>query len=88
MWIVVTVVVVSMAIAGIVMALRNETSTPSRQVVPSVTQGAATVVVPDAPAAGAAVGDGSQGKRQVGSGSAFAPGGYVLNGGTQHIPQR
>ena len=45
MWIVVTVVVVSMAIAGIAMALRNETATPSRQVVPSV-----TVVVPEAPA--------------------------------------
>ena len=83
MWIVVTVVVVSMAIAGIAMALRNETATPPRQVAPSV-----TVVVPEAPAADAPAGGSSQGKRQIGSGSALAPGGYVLNGSAQYIPQR
>ncbi len=49
MWIVVTVVVVSMAIAGITMALRNETATPTREVVPSLTQEAPAG---EAPAAG------------------------------------
>ncbi len=84
MWIVVAaVVVVSMVAAGIVTALRTETATPSRQVAPSV-----TVVVPDAPAADASTGGSSQVQRQIGSGSAVAPGGYVLNGSAQYIPQQ
>jgi hypothetical protein len=54
MWIVVTIVVVSVAVAGIALALRNETATPSRQVVPSVTQRVPAVVVPAGdPATGA-----------------------------------
>ncbi|MGZ5288306.1 MAG: hypothetical protein ACXWZU_04185 [Actinomycetota bacterium] len=88
MWIVVvTVVVVSMLTAGIVMALRTQTAAPSRHV-PSVTQGAATVVVPEAAATDATAGGNSGGKRQIGSGSALSPGGYVLNGSAQYIPQR
>jgi hypothetical protein len=84
MWIVVAVVVVvSMAIGGIATVLRDETTTPSRQVAPSV-----TVVAPEAPAAGAPEGGSSLGKPQIGSGSASAPGGYVLNGSAQYIPQR
>jgi len=74
MWIVVSVVVVSMAIAGIAMALRNETATPSREVVPSVTntmpsvtQRAPSVKVPvdEDPSAGTA-------------------GGYILENGVCH----
>jgi hypothetical protein len=47
-----------------------------------------TVSVPEAPAPDASTGGSSQGKRQIGSGSAVAPGGYVLNGSAQYIPQQ
>ena len=47
----------------------------------------ATVSVPEAPGADTSTGGISQGKRQIGSGSAVASGGYVLNG-SAHIPQQ
>ena len=48
----------------------------------------ATVSVPEAPGADTSTGGSSQGKRRIGSGSAVAPGGYVLNGSAQYIPQQ
>ena len=47
-----------------------------------------TVSVPEAPPADASTGGSSQVQRQIGSGSAVAPGGYVLNGSAQYIPQQ
>jgi hypothetical protein len=47
-----------------------------------------TVSVPEAPTADASTGGSSLGKRQIGSGSAVAPGGYILNGSAQYSPQQ
>lgn len=84
MWIVVAaVIVVALVTAGIAMTLRDGTATPTKQVAPSV-----TVSGPEAPAVDASTDGSSLGTRQIGSGSAVAPGGYVLNGSAQYIPQR
>lgn len=80
MWIaVVTVIVVALVAAGLLMSLRSDTATPSKNVVPSTTQGAADAVAPEEPAGGAPIG--SAGRRSIGTGSTNAPGGYVLQGG-------
>jgi hypothetical protein len=73
MWIVlVTVVVVSMLTAGVVIALRNDATTPTRNVVPSITQEVPSV---------------SQGKPSVGDRDdpmAGTVGGFTLKGGVCH----
>jgi hypothetical protein len=49
---------------------------------------AESIRINQAPAADAFTVGSSQGQSQIGSGSAVAPGGYVLNGSARYIPQQ
>jgi len=49
---------------------------------------AESIRIKQAAAIDASTGESSQGKRQIGSGSTVAPGGYVLNGSARYIPQQ
>jgi len=65
--IVAAAIVISIVIAGLLVVLRSDPATPTRDAVPSVTQGVATAVVPEAP----------YGRGSAKEGSALAPGGAV-----------
>jgi len=78
--IVAAAIVISIVIAGLLVVLRSDPATPTRDAVPSVTQGVATAVVPEAP----------YGRGSAKEGSALAPGGAVSWSaeGTGRSPQQ